>query len=190
MENINRIRILQAAHELFYTRGYRSATINDLANKLGMSKKTIYLYFSSKEEIATSVVEETMKKIAELMNKSELTQSDPLFVLRENFINSKDEFLRFSPLFLMDIQKYLPQLAVRYKQFREERKHVIENLLVRAKELGHIKDIPIHLVMEILHESLRALVKPDFLSSQIYSRTEVVDTFIDIFFSGIATPAK
>ena len=44
--------------------------------------------------------------------------------------------------------------------------------------------------MEILHESLRALVKPDFLSSQNYSRTDVVDTFIDIFFSGIATPTK
>ncbi len=188
MDTINEMRILQAAHELFYTRGYRSATIKDLADKLGMSKKTIYQYFSSKEEIATAVVYETMKKIGELMDKSEFTQSNPLIVLRENFINSKDEFLRFSPLFLMDIEKYLPLLAVKYKQFREERKKVIEDLLISAKEIGLIKDIHIHLAMEILHESLRALTKPEFLSAQIYSRTDVVDTFIDIFFSGIAAP--
>jgi len=190
MENINQIRILQAAHELFYIRGYRSVTIKDLADKMGMSKKTIYQYFTSKEEIATAVVNETIKKITETMNKSEFTQVDPLIVIRENFINPKDEFLRFSPLFLMDIEKYLPELAVVYKKFRGERKQVIENLFKSAKELGLIKDIPIHLTMEILHESLHALVKSEFLLEHNYSKSNVVDTFIDIFFSGIAAPAK
>src|SRR5437660_11771403 len=44
-------RILSAANRVFGEKGYRQATMDDVAKKLGVSKGAIYLYFASKEEL-------------------------------------------------------------------------------------------------------------------------------------------
>lgn len=186
MEDNNRIRILRTAHNLFNARGYRNVTVQDLADELGMSKKTIYQYFEGKEQIAEAVVEESIKKITEIMQRSGLHGDNPLAAFKEVFINADDEYFRLGPLFLADIQKFLPGPAEKYKQFRREGKKLLENLLIKAQENGLIKDIPVSLAMEILHESLGALSKPEFLSCQRFSKTDILTAFLDIFISGIS----
>lgn len=186
LEDINRTRILKTARILFNNRGYRSVTLDDLAKELGMSKKTIYQYFHGKEEIATAVVETTLENISKLKDISALDQTNPLQTLREILIKTDDESLRLGALFLMDIDKYLPALSDKYKQGRVDGKQVIRNLFITAQVLGHIKqDIPIDLLMEIFHETVRALAKPEFLLQHNYSMNDVRDTFVDIFFKGI-----
>lgn len=188
MDDINRERIIKAAYHLFNTRGYRSVTVQDLAEEVGMSKKTIYQYFDGKEEIAKAVVEETINRINQIKDNPDLEELNPLIALREILLQARNGSLRFGALFLMDMQKFLPDLAAKYKQFREEGKQTVEHLLKKAQEMGLLKDIPINLVMEILHESLNSLTKPEFLSQHSYSMQEVTTIFIDIFFSGIALP--
>ena len=48
-------KIIQEARKFFLTLGFKIVTMDEIANKLGMSKKTIYTYFSNK----TKLVEET-----------------------------------------------------------------------------------------------------------------------------------
>ncbi|MHC1682299.1 MAG: TetR/AcrR family transcriptional regulator [Clostridiaceae bacterium] len=187
MENTNDIRILQTAHQLFNARGYKNVTIKDLADELGMSKKTIYQYFQGKEEIATAVVEDSMKKISEATNISELQELDPLIAVREMLKFIKDESIRFGPLFLMDIEKYLPELAYRFKEFRNERKRFIEGLLKNAQDIGLVRDIPIELATEVLSVTIRGLVKSEFVSQHGYSISDVLDLYLDIFCRGISS---
>ncbi|MDF2592987.1 MAG: hypothetical protein K0S75_2453 [Clostridia bacterium] len=186
MENNNKVRILEMAHQLFDARGYRNVTIQDLADKLGMSKKTIYQYFTSKEEIATEVVEESMRHFNEIMITTEMPVEDPLSEIREMLGHAKDESTRFSPLFLMDIEKYLPDLFRRYRQFRDEKKKGIEQLLKNAQDMGLVRDIPIHLATQILSVSLKALVKSEFFTQHGYSMSDVLNLFLEIFCNGIA----
>jgi AcrR family transcriptional regulator len=191
MENVNRIRILQVARDLFNARGYRSVTVQELAEKLGISKKTIYQYFTSKEEIATAVVEETMESLDEIqvqfINMAKESQSDPLFLIKEILIHAKNESMRFGPLFKMDMEKYLPDLANKFKQFRIESKQNIERLLQRAQEIGLLKDIPINLAMEILSVCLKAIVQLE--NRDRFSTEDALDLFLDIFCNGIANQA-
>jgi AcrR family transcriptional regulator len=44
-------RIQEKANELFLQYGIRSVSMDDIANALGMSKKTIYQYFADKDEL-------------------------------------------------------------------------------------------------------------------------------------------
>src|SRR6267378_3605526 len=46
-----RTRILTAANQVFGEKGYRQATMDNVAKKLGVSKGALYLYFASKEEL-------------------------------------------------------------------------------------------------------------------------------------------
>jgi AcrR family transcriptional regulator len=55
--------IAQKAAQLFSRRGFRKVTMEDIARKSGISKKSIYFYFQSKNELVDFSIEETMTKI-------------------------------------------------------------------------------------------------------------------------------
>src|SRR5205809_6254047 len=49
-------RITEKAHELFMRYGVRSVSMDDIAAQLGMSKKTLYQYYTDKEELVDAVL--------------------------------------------------------------------------------------------------------------------------------------
>ena len=52
-----RTRILDAADRLLARHGYRGMTVDDIAAEAGIGKGTVYLAFSSKEEVALSCID-------------------------------------------------------------------------------------------------------------------------------------
>ena len=52
------IRIQDQAKSLFMKFGFRSVSMDDIANALGISKKTIYLYFTDKDELVQAIVKQ------------------------------------------------------------------------------------------------------------------------------------
>jgi AcrR family transcriptional regulator len=50
-------RILVKSEEMFMQFGIRSVSMDDIANNLGMSKKTLYQYFVDKDELVDAVIE-------------------------------------------------------------------------------------------------------------------------------------
>lgn len=185
MNGVHRERIVQVAHDHFKSRGYRSVTVSDLSNQLGISKKTVYQYFSGKEEIAAAVIEKTMKRITTTVEHSGIQESDPLKALKQMLERVKDEIIRLGPLFLEDVQKYLPDLWREIEQFRSKNIGFIEDLLEKAKQDGLIKNVDPHLAMLIFLETVQALVKPDAAAQHGYALTDVLDTLINIFCDGL-----
>lgn len=60
LEQFNRDNILNAAKELFETKGIDNTTMDDIAQLADYSKSTIYVYFKSKEDIYNSIVRDYM----------------------------------------------------------------------------------------------------------------------------------
>src|SRR5437764_10816989 len=66
----NRQRIVEAARAHFFNHGFRSVTMDDLAEELGISKKTLYAHFPGKINLLEAVlankfasVETTLKEV-------------------------------------------------------------------------------------------------------------------------------
>src|SRR5262252_8704646 len=57
--------LLAAALDLFVERGYAATRLDDVARRAGVSKGTVYLYFSSKEELFKAVVREGLVPLLE-----------------------------------------------------------------------------------------------------------------------------
>ena len=55
--------ILDAAEQMLGGHGYKKMTIDDLAAEVGIGKGTVYLYFSSKEEIALSHIDRVIERL-------------------------------------------------------------------------------------------------------------------------------
>ncbi|MDR6999622.1 TetR/AcrR family transcriptional regulator [Neobacillus niacini] len=185
MEDLNRNRIIQAADELFNKRGYKSVTISDIAEKLGMSKKTIYQYFSGKEEIATSVIETVFRRISVQFDTLKQDDDHPIAELCASLEQVKTEVARLHPLFLEDIQKLLPDLWQKVEEFRAQRILQIESSIKEAQKMGAATDVDARLATVIFLETVQSLIRPDTLSRHGFTASEALGALIDIFIKGI-----
>src|ERR1700740_2673669 len=62
-ENSAPQRIVSAARRYFFSHGFRSVTMDDLAAELGMSKKTLYASFASKTDLLRAVLLDKFRSI-------------------------------------------------------------------------------------------------------------------------------
>lgn len=101
--------VLKKASEMFLSCGFKSVTMDDIANELGISKKTIYKYFENKEmlvdESAELIHQNIQMKIEEVCNEG-------YNAIQENFetkrkIDSLFKNLNESPFF--QLEKYYAQ---------------------------------------------------------------------------------
>lgn len=63
-QQARRREVLDAAVEVFSERGYRAASMSDIAAKLGMGKASIYHYVGSKEEVLIELYEDVLRENA------------------------------------------------------------------------------------------------------------------------------
>jgi AcrR family transcriptional regulator len=66
-----RERILEIARNLIAEQGYRSASISQIAGRLGTSKAALYYHFKSKEEILDALLSEPLSEFQELVRTAE-----------------------------------------------------------------------------------------------------------------------
>jgi AcrR family transcriptional regulator len=62
--------IIKAAREVFFAKGFMVATVDEIADRCGLAKGTIYLYFQSKEEIYVSIMAEGMGRLLKELQKA------------------------------------------------------------------------------------------------------------------------
>jgi len=75
--------IIDAAETVFFKKGYETATMEDVALEAELSKGTLYLYFTSKDELHFAIMERGMKILMELMERRLTIKRSGLETLRE-----------------------------------------------------------------------------------------------------------
>src|SRR5262249_53883719 len=163
LDRIARQRIIGAAREHFFTHGFHGVTMDDLAEGLGMSKKTIYAHFPSKTSLLEAMLLEKFRCVEEDLQAitSECSADFPTGLHRLlACVQRHTEEIR--PPFLRDIQREAPDL---FQVVQTRRREVIQRyfskLLGEGRREGLIrKDIPVHLIIEILLGAVAAIVNP------------------------------
>jgi len=103
------IKILNTASDLFLSLGFKSVTMDDLANEMGISKKTIYKYFSNKEELVEATTTFVHNHISETI--CQIT-TQGLNAISENFaikIAFKNIFKKSKTSPMFQLKKYYPK---------------------------------------------------------------------------------
>ena len=113
IQEMNRKLILEAALDVFSTYGFRGSTIDQIALKSGMSKPNLLYYFRRKEEIYTTVLQQTMEEWLASMQAID-PQGDPLEELG-TYIRNKIEMAFRNPaasrLFANEIMHGAPAIG-------------------------------------------------------------------------------
>ena len=113
-------RILNKARELMFQTGVKHVTMDDLANQLGISKKTIYQYFKDKDALVSSVVEFELANHALICNQSTQAADNAVHEIFLLMSVIQEMFNRMNPLALFEIEKYYPLAFEKIKNHKDD----------------------------------------------------------------------
>ena len=156
-------RIVEAAREHFFSHGFRSVTMDDLAEEIAISKKTLYAHFPSKIALLEAVLAD---KFAGLEAKlEEITRAYPHnfpAALHELLASTQRELDEIKPPFVRDMRQKAPQV---FKIVERRRAELIQcffgKLFSEGQRTGMVrKDLPAKLMIEILLAAVQAIVNP------------------------------
>ncbi len=82
---IKRKQILDAALDIFSSKGFHNATIAEVASRAHVGKGTVYLYFSGKEALLVSIFDELADQIVEIFDEIAREEADLQLVVRRVF---------------------------------------------------------------------------------------------------------
>src|SRR6478672_10314734 len=106
-----RQRIVHAARSHFFSHGFRSVTMDDLADELGVSKKTLYAYFPGKFDLLEAVLVDKFEGVETMLK--DVTRSQPHdfpATLRELLAGTQRELDEIKPPFVRDMRQKAPQV--------------------------------------------------------------------------------
>jgi AcrR family transcriptional regulator len=182
-------RIIEHARDRFFSGGFSKVTIDELAEELGISKKTIYQHFQSKDELIDRVVDGQLSENAAKIDA---------------IVNAPDEFMeklyalwiavgrlacRISGSVLADLRKHRPDL---WKRIDDMRKKVMLRNITRMIDEGIARgsvrvDVHKEVIILMYLSSIQGVVNPDVLAESSFSAEEALKSILTVFFEGILT---
>jgi TetR/AcrR family transcriptional regulator, cholesterol catabolism regulator len=159
----NRQRIVDAARIHFFNHGFRSVTMDDLAEELGISKKTLYAHFPGKFDLLEAVLADKFASVEAMLK--ELTRTDghnfPA-TLRELLAGTHRELDEIKPPFVRDMRQKAPEV---FKLVERRRAALIQRyfgkFFVEGQRAGMVrKDVPAKLMIEILLALVQSIMNP------------------------------
>ena len=159
----NRQRIVDAARVHFFSHGFRSVTMDDLAQELGVSKKTLYAHFPGKFDLLEAVLADKFAGVeAMLKGVTGAHPHDFSATLRELLAGTQRELDEIKPPFVRDMRQKAPDV---FKLVERRRAALIQRhfgkLFVEGQRAGMVrKDVPAKLIIEILLAMVQAIMNP------------------------------
>ena len=154
--------IVEAARAHFFSHGFRSVTMDDLADELGISKKTLYAHFPSKIALLEAVLADKFASVEAKLKEVTRYPRDFSTALHELLSNTQRELDEIKPPFVRDMRQKAPHV---FKMVERRRAELIERhfgkLFVEGQRAGMVrKDIPAKLMIEILLTMVQGIMNP------------------------------
>lgn len=182
-------RIKQKAHELFMQFGLRSVSMDDIANSLGISKKTIYQFYADKDELVDAVVESEFKKNKNLCEFDRMNSVNAVHEIFMAMDMLADMFRSMNPSFIFDMQKYHPKAFAKFNQYKNDSLFNIvrSNILRGMKEQLFREDIDVDIIARFRVQSLMLAFSHEFNSTLNKSIPEIAKELIVHYLFGIVS---
>lgn len=166
--------------------------MDDLAEDLGMSKKTLYLHFPGKEAILNAIIE----------GISTVTRARLEAVVSDDSLNCPEKLCRvidligstvgkITPSMFVSIKKYSPALLAKIDEVRSRTIPIIFGRLIQSGIAeGSIRsDIDPIFACEFWLQAIRGLLHPDTLERTQLTLRQTLEKSVMLYFQGLLTPA-
>ena len=184
-------RLLSIAMQEFMQYGFSRISMDDLALKMGMSKKTLYKYYPSKEEIVKAVLELRKQRVGELMSFIETKVPKHAFGEKIVQVSQKvaESLSEIEPHVMYDLKKSFPLI---FEDFDAFKKASIVKGFTAALNEGRASgvfrdDIPIELAVHMHLTLISTMMNPEYLATQHYTPLQVFNMILRCTMEGLCT---
>lgn len=182
-------KIIKKAGDLFLQYGFKSVTMDDIANEMAISKKTIYIHFKNKTKLVETITKDVFLKISEGIDCICSLEKDPIEEIYEIkrliMKHLKDE--KTSPQY--QLQKYYPKIysSLKTMQFDVMCDCVTENLNRGIKQGLYRPTINIPFVTRIYFSGVISVKDKDLFPEELFSANELLNYYLEYHLRGIVT---
>jgi AcrR family transcriptional regulator len=182
-------RILAKADELFNRYGIRSVSMDDIAAQLGMSKKTLYQYFTDKDELVYAVFTAIMEKNRKECLSDQKIADNALHEVFLAFDRVQEMFANMNPSVLFDMEKFHPGTFKKFKEY----KNVFLYQMIRAnlergiQEEIYRSEIDIDIMTRYRIHSIMLAFNSEVFPNNRTALLHIEQQLIEHFLYGLAT---
>jgi AcrR family transcriptional regulator len=189
-ENPAAQRIVAAARRHFFAHGFRSVTMDDLAEELGMSKKTLYASFAGKTDLLRAVLLDKFRSIEtdleRIVSASPIDVLDSLHRLLACVQRHAEEI---QPPFVRDIRREAPEM---FQLIQSRRRDVIQRYFGKILDDGRgagifRNDISTRLMIEVLLGATEAIMNPPKMAELGLTPKSGFLTILAVVLEGVLT---
>jgi len=186
-------RILHAALNRFLSMGFSKVTMDEVADELGISKKTMYQHFRTKDELVEAVVEWHIAIVGGRLREIMESADDFITKLYRLWKTIGDVVSRFCRQMQEDLRRHRPDLWQRIEEGRRQILSANFGLLYdEGSRLGIIKeDLNKEIVLLVYLSAVQGVINPEVLVRNSFSAADAFQTIVRVMFNGILTePAR
>ena len=185
-------RIVSEARRHFFDHGFRRVTMADLADELGMSKKTLYARFPSKHALLEAVLLDKFRAIERDLHRITSGSSEVPAALHELLSCVLRHTEEIRPPFVRDIQREAPDM---FKLVERRRRTIIQRYFGKLFEAGRKagvirKDIPTTHIIEILLAAVQGILNPAKMAELGLTPKTGFSTVITVILEGVIAQTR
>lgn len=186
---IMEIKILEKSADLFLTYGFKSITMDDIANNLGISKKTIYQYFENKHKLVEATTLHLFNQIYTGINHICEVHENPIEEIYaiKNLVMSHLKGEKSSPQY--QLQKYYPKIykTLKCKQFDLMQDCVINNLNKGIEMELYRSNINVSFIARLYFNNMICLKDNDIYPLELFPINDSMNYYLEYHLRGICT---
>jgi len=181
--------ILKGSLDLFLKYGIKSITMDDISRALGVSKKTIYLYYEDKDVLVSEAVNAFTNFQKETLNSLSEIAKDSIEELMKMSDYMRTNVCNINPALLYDIKKYHPKawaIFIDYKRSFVEAS--IEKTLKRGMDEGYFRaNLNTKILSRLRMETVEMGFDTEIFPTSEFQTPAVQIEFFEQFVYGICT---
>lgn len=181
-------KIISFSKDKFLSEGFYKITMDEIANGLRMSKKTIYKYFISKDilvEAAVKLFQSIMQSKIDSIIKSDSNSIIKIKKLTNMFAEIS---LKVNSKMMNDLQTHRPELWQDIEEFRTRNiEKLWKNIFDQGKKEGYIIDYPSEIMVQVIISAMQGIINPNFLINHNLSIKDAFEITFGMLINGVLT---
>ncbi|SHN85139.1 TetR/AcrR family transcriptional regulator [Desulfitobacterium chlororespirans] len=179
-----RERILEKAYELIQRYGLRGFTMDDVAGELGISKKTIYKSFASKNQLISRLVDNIVEVEKKTFTEAVSGHSTWLEKFEAMLTMYTPEDIPFR--LVDELYRYYPEEKEKIERLAEFRQEIFYPLIQEGQATGKIRlDLNPAIIVSMIHNLFMMPADPKMLESQDITIKQLLEQMKNLVFYGI-----
>lgn len=182
-------KILSVSTDMFRQYGFKTITMDDIARRAGISKKTLYQHYLNKQDVVLAAINWYQRSISDACHEALNTSENAVEAMVKLTDVLSQTFRDVNPLAMLELQRFFPEAHDNFRKtlFDRDMAAIRDNILRGVEQGFYREDLNAELLAIYRLESCLIMMQPNLLLNERYTTQIVGVEIFEHFLYGIMT---